>query len=392
MMKRSTTALTIALATGLSPLATAATGIYLTGYGTQEQGMGGATIAVGQSAMAAATNPAGMAFVGNRWDIGFGTILPNSTTEANGTSYKIKRSVAPFMEFGYNQNVNEAMSAGVSVWSSGGGTKYGAPFGGIPGNSATESQGVFLHVAPTISYKFNNHHALALSLVGSVSTFRLDGIESQSGQSNRGRQWEPGYGFKLGWLSEFTPYFSVGAFYASKVKNKKFDKYDHILPDGGSLDEPEHWGIGVALKPTSSLLFALDYLRYNYGDTKGFGNRLNFSVPFGSENASGFGLRNVNVFRGGAAYNLNEKWTIRGGVEFSKSPITSDNTAFTFLLPVTPDRTYTLGATYNMDKATDISMAYAYSPNKRIEGTGLSTGVNPRTKLNYFAISFSKKF
>lgn len=354
--------------------------------------MGGATIAVGQSAMAAATNPAGMAFVGERLDTGLGAVLPQATTEAHGVDYSIKQSVVPFLELGYNHVVNDAVTVGISSWASGGGTKYGSPFGGIPGNSATESQGAFIHFAPTVTYRFAERHALALSFVGSLATLRLDGIEAQSGQPNRGRDWEPGYGFKVGWLSQVTDQISLGAFYASKVRYSKFKKYSEILPNGGDIDEPEHWGVGIAFKPTTDILLAFDYLRYNYSGTKGFGNRLNFSAPLGAENGSGFGLQDVNVFRIGGSYRVSEKWTVRGGAEFGKSPVTSDNTAFTFLLPITPDKTFTLGATYRLNKASDISFAYAYSPKNRIEGTGFSTGVNPEASLHYFGVAYSAKF
>ncbi|WP_454744137.1 OmpP1/FadL family transporter [Cupriavidus necator] len=382
----------VGLSGSVPSLCAAATGIYLTGYGTQEQGMGGATIAVGQSAMAAANNPAGMAFVGERLDTGLGVLLPNSTTEANGRDFSIKQSPVPFVEFGYSHVVNDAINVGISSWASGGGTKYGSPFGGIPGNSATESQGVFVHFAPTVTYRIAERHALAFSFVGSVATFRLDGIEAQSGQANRGRDWEPGYGVKLGWLSQVTDQISFGAFYASKVRYSKFGKYSGILPNGGDLDEPEHWGVGVAFRPTERTLLAFDYLRYNYSNTKGFGNRLNFSEPLGSADGSGFGLRDVNVFRLGGAYKLNDRWAARAGAEFGQSPISSDNTAFTFLMPVTPDKTFTLGISYQLKNNSDISFAYAYSPTKRIQGTGASTGVNPETRLHYFAMSYSARF
>lgn len=392
-MKRKVGALIFGMiAGGVPSFGNATTGIYLTGYGAQEQGMGGATIAVGQSAMAAATNPAGMAFVGERLDIGTGALLPNSTTEANGTDYRLKSSVVPFLEFGYNHVVNNDITAAISSWASGGGTKYGSPFGGIPGNSATESQAVFVHFAPTVTYKFANQHALALSLVGSIATFRLDGIEAQSGQPNRGRDWESGYGFKIGWLSQISQQFSIGAFYASKVKYSKFKKYSEILPNGGELDEPEHYGIGAAVRPVPTLLIEFDYLRYNYSKTKGFGSRLNFNVPLGSPDGSGFGLRDVNLLRLGAAYDVSSRWTIRGGMEFGQSPISSENTTFTFLMPVTPDKTFTVGATYHLEKLSDISFGYAFSPQRRINGTGVSTGVNPESRLNYFTVSYSKKF
>lgn len=392
MNNRAKVLLFAAAASSVPSIGNATTGIYLTGYGVKEQGMGGVGIAVAQSAMAAATNPAGMAFLGNQLDASLGTLLGNSKTEASGREFHMESAVVPFLDFGYSHVVNKNISVGFSNWASGGGTKYGSPFGGIPGNSATDSQGIFLHFAPTITYKIANRHALAVSLVGSVTTLRIDGIEAQSGQTNCGREWEPGLGIKVGWLSKFSDEFSAGAFYASKIYYKKFKQYSQLLPDGGDLDEPEHWGVGLAFKPESSLQIGIDYLRFNYSKTKGFGNRLNFSVPLGNTNGSGFGLRDVNILRMGVSYDLSSKWTVRGGMELGQSPITSDNTAFTFLLPVTPDKTFTIGATAHLEKESDISFIYALTPRKRINGTGASAGVNPEARANYLGVGYSKKF
>ncbi|MBA5636064.1 outer membrane protein transport protein [Duganella sp. LX20W] len=370
----------------------ATTGIYLTGYGAKEQGMGGAGIAVAQSAMSAAANPAGMAFLGDRLDAGVGALLGDSNTKVYGREFRMDSVVVPFLEVGYSHAVNQNISVGFSNWASGGGTKYGSPFGGIPGNSATDSQGVFLHFAPTMTYKIAERQALAVSLVASLATLRIDGIEAQSGQPNRGREWEPGLGIKFGWLGKFSDEFSFGAFYASKIYYKKFKEYSQLLPDGGDLDEPAHWGVGLAFKPTSNLQIAIDYLRFDYAKTKGFGNRLNFSVPLGNTDGSGFGLRDVSVLPVGVSYELSSRWTIRGGMALGQSPITSDNTAFTFLLPVTPDKTFTIGATAHLASGSDISFVYALTPRKRIDGTGASTGVNPEAGASYIGVGFSKKF
>ena len=58
------TFIAVSLATSLPALAT--NGTMPHGYGIKAQGMGGASIALPQDALAAANNPAGMAFVGNR--------------------------------------------------------------------------------------------------------------------------------------------------------------------------------------------------------------------------------------------------------------------------------------------------------------------------------------
>ena len=65
-------ALGVAALTAFSPMTALATNGYFShGYGTISKGMAGAGTALSQDSIAAATNPAGMAFVGNRIDGGF---------------------------------------------------------------------------------------------------------------------------------------------------------------------------------------------------------------------------------------------------------------------------------------------------------------------------------
>lgn len=51
-------------------------GYFSTGYGVKQQGQGGAGIALPQDSLAAATNPAGMVFVGDRFDFGLTWFRP----------------------------------------------------------------------------------------------------------------------------------------------------------------------------------------------------------------------------------------------------------------------------------------------------------------------------
>ena len=54
----------------LPGLALATTGYFALGYGVKSAGMGGVGIALPQDGLAAATNPAGTAFVSDRVDLG----------------------------------------------------------------------------------------------------------------------------------------------------------------------------------------------------------------------------------------------------------------------------------------------------------------------------------
>ena len=68
----------------LSINANATNGYFQHGYGVKSQGMGGVGIALPQDALAAATNPAGMAFIGNRYDLGVNIFRPERESEIIG--------------------------------------------------------------------------------------------------------------------------------------------------------------------------------------------------------------------------------------------------------------------------------------------------------------------
>ena len=78
-------ALGVAALTAFSPMTALATNGYFShGYGTISKGMAGAGTALSQDSIAAATNPAGMAFVGNRIDGGFEVFSPRREYTVEG--------------------------------------------------------------------------------------------------------------------------------------------------------------------------------------------------------------------------------------------------------------------------------------------------------------------
>ena len=81
----------------LPGLALATTGYFSLGYGVKSAGMGGVGIALPQDGLAAATNPAGTAFVGDRVDLGLTWFMPNRHAEITG-------SMMPGLNGDYNGN------------------------------------------------------------------------------------------------------------------------------------------------------------------------------------------------------------------------------------------------------------------------------------------------
>ena len=73
----------LALAVGVPP-ALATNGYFSHGYGTHYKGIAGAGVALPLDTMAAATNPAAMAFLGPRWDLGLAIFNPNRSYGVDG--------------------------------------------------------------------------------------------------------------------------------------------------------------------------------------------------------------------------------------------------------------------------------------------------------------------
>ena len=108
--------------------------------------MGGVGIALPQDALAAATNPAGMGFIGNRYDLGVNIFRPERESEIIGNGNpmfsdgRYDANETEFFlipEFGYNKVLNEKYTAGISVYANGGmNTDYDDGVGNFFGSSA----------------------------------------------------------------------------------------------------------------------------------------------------------------------------------------------------------------------------------------------------------------
>ncbi|KXX64529.1 MULTISPECIES: OmpP1/FadL family transporter [Marichromatium] len=129
---------------GLPTLASATNGYFSHGWGARSKAMAGVATALPQDGLAAATNPAGMAFVGEGFDIGVAFFHPSPRGyEANpdfavdpATGFPTGPFVTPgdydsdadwflIPSFGYNRPLGERATIGVSIFGNGGmNTRY----------------------------------------------------------------------------------------------------------------------------------------------------------------------------------------------------------------------------------------------------------------------------
>jgi len=355
------------------------------GYGIKAQGMGGVSIALPQDSLAAANNPAGMAFVGDRLDLGLAVVMPKPESSFGGTHFDGDGEKAiPIPEFGYNRRLDERQSLGVSVYGNGVSTKYNTSIVGGPGSGNDGAQLTQIIASPTYALKLSPTQAIGISLDLAYQRFRVNGVPDAIGVEGQGTETSTGIGFKLGWSGQVADSLTLGAMYSARIRMGKLNAYRNLLAKSGQFDVPERYGVGFAWRPTPVLTVAGDLLRINWGDIDSLGNALTATEP-------GFGWRNQTVARIGVAWQARPDLTLRTGYSHGSQIVGRENATLDYLAPVTPQQHLSFGATWNLDPKNEISVVYTRVFGSQVDGTGASAGVSVDMSQHWFGVAWGRQ-
>ncbi len=415
-MKRATgrfTAAVFAFASIIPVSAYATNGYFLIGYGAKSRAMGGVGVALSLDSLSAASNPAAMAFAGTRLDVGADLFAPpRQVAVQNGlfvlTANDVKSGSNLFLipNMGMNIMVSDRLAVGMSVIGNGSNTRYRPNFFDILIKNQPPTVGVNLmqvQMLPTVAYKVTPTQSVGVSMAVGIQTFRAYGLgdftipqfqftSNGSRLTNQGNDWSYGVGARVGWQGHFfNDRVSVGLNYASKVYMSKLTKYSGLFAQQGSFDIPSHFAIGIAVKPIPKLTVALDVQRILYGQIPAIANRQPTtsiqddtctrpigqpvkscpsgrtappeptSHALGASSGWGFGWRNQTVYKLGMAYEYNDRLTLRAGFNYGKSPIPDDQLLFNLLAPGIVEKHLTLGLTYGLSPASELSFNYMHA-------------------------------
>jgi long-chain fatty acid transport protein len=371
-------------------LALATNGYFFHGYGAKSQSLAGVGIALPQDGLAAASNPAGVAFVEDRIDLGLSWFRPDRGAEiegnlagANGSYDGNARKDFVIPEFGLVKHLTPALTVSVAIYGNGGmNTEYEqnpyAAFGSSGRAGVDLSQ---LFVSPTLSYQINENHAVGISANFAYQRFEAYGLSAfdnpyfsahPGNVTDRGYDSSTGWGVRLGWTGRITPELTLGATWASKIAAGNIDKYAGLFADAGSFDIPANYGLGLAWKPVEALTLAFDWQRIEYSGVKSVANPLSKLLqgnPLGSSDGPGFGWKDISVYKLGAAYVLNPELTLRAGYSHADQPIPGDQTLLNTLAPGVVQDHLSLGASWKPSAAGELSVAYTHGLKKTVNGS-----------------------
>ena len=145
-----------------------------------------------------------------------------------------------------------------------------------------------------------------------------------------------------------------------------------VFAEEGGFDIPSNFGVGLAWKATSALTLAADVQCIQYSEVKSVGNPIGnvfAGNAFGSADGPGFGWKDVTVAKLGVSYDINE-WTLRAGYSHATQPIPTDQTFLNILAPGVVQDHLSLGATWNLSRSGELSVAYSHAFKKTVNGSG----------------------
>ncbi len=420
-------AIAAAIAMPATALATTA-GYFQLGYSTISDGMAGASAALPQDSMIQATNPAGIAFVGSRLDLGVAGFWPqrnyvassntsadqcttgaqpdcSQATNADGDMYLASGYYGSNSHFfliphiGYTQRLNHDNYVGLAVYGNGGmDTNYNFPSAGANapptgpyygGQTGVNLQQLFIQA--TYARKFMRHDSVGLSLLVARQTFSASGLQGFAGYSSnpsdlsgRGKSVSTGVGFKVGGQFRVVPGVDVGIAYSPRMTMSRFKAYSGLFAGQGRFDIPANGVIGLAFKPMAGQVVAFDFQRIYYNDVPAIANAgpsgpdlgdctasgCNFqdADALGANGGWGFGWQNVSVYKLGYQFAMTRMVTGRVGFAYNTQPVRSSQVLFNILAPGVIQRHVTAGLTFRTARHQDLSVAAMYGLNQSVTG------------------------
>jgi long-chain fatty acid transport protein len=378
------------LVLALMPLSTHAMDTTMTNAsGAVESMMGGASIANPLTSAIAGDNPAGMAFIGNRSDLGGQVLVGRAqSTFAYPTNTQAFSTAGPMPSGGLSIMFGDRLAAGLSISSAGGGVDYPGPALPLPGAPSAKAKDVFVNFLPTLAYRITPDLSVGASAILGVQKFEAQGLVAPTPDGGvgivptHGMSTTFGYGGAFGVLWNATPLITLGASYSTRVRFSRASGYadDLFASAGGHLDEPSRYGAGLALHLTPRITVAADVVRILWSDVDVLAD------------PQTFGLHDQTVFRLGASWDVSDAITLRVGGNHATDSIDSNHTAANYFAPMILNNSVSGGVTWRVTKKVELSAGYEYDFPKTIVGTGPSTGTNIHARYSMILFNLGTRF
>lgn len=378
-------------------------GYFRHGYGIKYSALAGSGVAISLSSLGAISNPAGIVFMNDRYDVNVSYFSPSREYTITGNpslmqgtfglapgTVKSDRSGFFFPTLGANWSLNKTMAVGIVIYGNGGmNTEYPSMTFHDPNSPKTGVNLEQLFAGVTYAIEITKGHALAVQGIFGWERFSAQGLSNFSGFSSdpasltgNAQSTATGFGFKAGYQGMIGKIFRIGASFQSKISMSEFDRYKGLFAEQGDFDVPANWQAGIAVTPITHLTILFDVQQILYSGIKSVANPMdlvnnspmlptgpnpNFK-PLGDDEGWGFGWEDMTIFKFGIIYCLPQDWTLFGGFSYGKQPIPESEVLFNILAPGVIESHITFGFSKAINKSNEIMVSFMYAPAKSVSG------------------------
>jgi len=397
----------------LSTFGWATNGYFGVGYGAQNKGLAGTGVAWFKYALMNG-NPAGHVFLGKQYQIGVGFFNPNRQYTVTGSpspqpafglmpgTEKSDSKLFLMPSMGANWMLNSKSSLSATLFGNGGmNTDYPTATFHDANSSTTGVDLGQMFLGITYSRMLGEKHSFGITALGTFQYFEAKGLgmfammsSSPEKLTGNGHDNSYGFGVKLGYMGRLTDALTIGAAYQPKINMREFDEYAGLFAEQGDFDIPSNFTVGLAFQFNEKLAVVADFKRINYSDVASVSNPMNLMVMLGADNGSGFGWKDINIYKVGVEYDQGNSWTFRGGFSHNDQPVPESEVLFNILAPGIIENHISLGCSKALGesgKALHLAMVYAMPAS--VKGTNpMDPALTIELEMNQFEFEIAFTF
>ncbi len=360
----------IIMALTLSALAFSA-GFQLNEHSSTYAGMGNAVVANARNASAIFYNPGALTYLpGLNVSMNVSLIYPESHWESLDGSMRTdqKKHLNVLPAFYITKQLNDRVTVGIGEFS-----QYGLQTdwpAGWPGTELADRTYIrTFFISPTVAFKLTDNFSIGIQanyvLSDVLITNQINFIDQYADVelSGDGDGWGGSFGFE--W--DITDKFHIGGMWRSEVTihfdgDADFDNvptpFLPILYDGpitAKVTLPQTWAIGASYQYSENLEIAVEWFHTDWSSY----DKLEAVRKNGEVLKSVPKLwKNVDSYRLGIAYKLNNEFTVKFGYIYDENPAPDETVEPT--LPDADRNDYSVGLDWHFNKNLTISSFFMY--------------------------------
>ncbi|MFV0530882.1 MAG: OmpP1/FadL family transporter [Flavobacteriales bacterium] len=370
--------------------------------GVKQAAMGHTGVAVVHDASSVFFNPAGLALIDSKWSVSanvFGLLTDiNYQNRLNGASHDTDNPLGTPLALYVSHKLSDKLAVGLGVYTPYGSTvDWGKDWSGQALIRDIALQSFFIQ--PTISYKLNDWASVGAGFIYATGSVKMNrGANSGGtniGNANIESDSADGIGYNLGLMLKPHEKVQVGVNYRSRIDMEAEGEAKIVyegtglagVPNGAvlasddwkaTLPLPAELAFGIAYMPTAKWVLEFDL---NYAFWSAY-KSLDFDFVKGDipDSSSKREYENTLVYRMGASYDFNDRWTGRLGAYYDESP--SPGNYFSPETPTVDNKAISTGLTYNFKNGFSIDGTYMFLSGEERSFSNIETGWTGEVKAS----------